>query len=223
MLSRPPAFQAPAAARVAVGLRTVAALRGGARVAVRSRSRVAHLYVGPATRTGLGVPRGRRPVCGARTRRLVLAETLPPGRRFCRRCTGLLPVALGRATAVPVTQDDYADVFAHLTVDDLALAGAWARTVDETYEVGNVLTLVHGYAMAGHLGQVHDQLNRRRRDLANRERTPEERDAAAARAAQRIEDDARALAAARLGSGRARALDRQNRGAYLTPRERQLI
>lgn len=216
-------------------LRTLAALRAGAHLVGRPTG-VAHIYQGALTPSGRYVPSKAATVCRAATRRLTVLEgaaALGPGRRVCRRCQVLLPPSLGVETGKQLTtRDEWSAAYAHLTVGDLVLAAAWCRTVEETHQVGYVTTLVHGPqpfrqpavgAEGRALFDLHSRVLFRRRQLVAAARTPEEIEEARRRAEDQAEDDARIQAARRRQVAIDQAVDRRNRGGYLTPHERQLV
>jgi len=213
---------------IAPALRLVAALRAGAHLVARPRSGVAHLYRGPVT-SGCRVPRGRRVVCGARTRTLTVVELLP--RRWCRRCN-----TLTRPAAELRTRDDWFTAFGHLAVTDVHAAALWSRTVDETHQVGMVARMLYGgkptVAVARRAGltterrellNLHEAIEGRRRFLATRERTEEERAAIAAGHEAEEHDRARLSKSRRDEAATTRAVDLAATGHYLTPWERAAL
>lgn len=210
-------------------------------LACRPGSPVFHIYSGPLTPPGRWVPRAGRAVCTANTRRLSIlgragAAVDLGGRRMCGRCTARLTSLSARAVQ-PVTRADRLAVYGGkdgVTLGDLAVAVALATSVDETHAIGTVAALVHGPmspttvrrpAEVGYRQARYDlevELLRRRRDLTAAARTPEEiEDAALAREAAAARD-AQILAARKKTDARDRAVDRRNRGRYLTPWEREL-
>lgn len=121
--------------------------RAGARAVVapvgRPSSPVAHVYVGPLTRAGCGVPRRGRPVCGARTRRLtVCPPVVSSARRVCARCSArLVRQTLGRAEHTPATREGCRARWAHLTSWDFTVL-AWVARDVATVERLEWLTLL---------------------------------------------------------------------------------
>lgn len=187
-----------AAPAPAVGLRVVAALAAGARPAARRRSRVVHLYIGRPSRTGRFASVTGRCLCGVRTLRLPLLERTSwvldlGGRRFCRRCTSLLPTSLGTDVHRLAGAEDRKAAYGHLTIQDLRLAAAWTRTVDETYAVATIASTVHGPCHPSAMkrpttpGDAQDRYDleveilARRDKLRAAERTPDEIHAARTR------------------------------------------
>lgn len=213
----------------AVAIRLVAHLRAGHVLAARPRG-VAHVYGGPLTRSGR--PAGR-PLCGRRFRRLTVLDgphalgKAQQGYRVCRGCTRSMLPTPGWVRPL-VSREDFIEAFGHLELEDLALAARWTRTVDETYGVGFLASYLFGPA-GEHPAPAADwqQLERlivdRRRYLANRERTPEEQAALAARR----EADLAETAAIRQRAIRERRIDvaiyRRDHAKYLTPAERELL
>lgn len=216
----------------ALGLRVVAALAAGARPAARRRSPVVHLYIGSPSRSARFASAAGRVLCGVRTLRLPLLEGGSStfdlgGRRFCRRCTSLLPTSLGTDVHRLVARTDIEIAYGHLSLPDLATAAAWTRTVDETHQVGRVLSVVLGapqlYGTRGVYEQrvfdVHQALIQRRSDMnaiASAEENRQVReDEAADRRQTRV---SRSKAAAR-----ERATERQRAGLYVTARDKELL
>lgn len=120
---------------------------------------VTHVYVGPLTPSGRFTPRNRRPVCGARTRRLTVT---PPPRpsldpsgpgvpRLCARCSTRLAArrhlppgdAAGRVE--PHTRDAYRLRYGHLTELDLYCAARTAETAEELDVVAHLSLLLFGH------------------------------------------------------------------------------
>lgn len=202
---------------VAPAVRLLSAVRAGEYLAARPHGRV-HVYVGPLTPSGRFIPSKRPTVCRARTRRLTVVERLTEsfdlrGRRVCARCLTKLEQRVG----LLVSRDDWAAAFGHLTVEDLMLAAKWTRTVDECHQVGFLSSVVLG---PGATKPVDSVLNKRRRELANRELTPDEREARKQERKEQAEEDARIAVARRKNGQMARRLDRENRGQYIAPWER---
>ena len=207
-------------------LRVLAAVRSGAHLAGRPRG-VVHLYSGPLTRSGRFVPAAGLTVCRAATRRLTVVEPPLPskapdlgGRRFCRRCTAALPPSLGVAVQQPVSRDDWAAAYGHLTVDDLVLAARWTQSTGECHQVGLVASIV-----LGPQGKrpVDDAIKARRPKLVAAERTEQERAENHARRDAADAEHARIIRADREDRRRSRIHERRRHGGYLTPWERQLI
>ncbi len=220
----------------ALGLRVVAALRGGAVLVSRPRG-VVHFHDGVLTASGRSVPANARPYCGARSRRLrVVARDVDQvgpavaGRRFCRSCTLRLPARLGTTCPDLQTRDDWQELYDDLTVADLRLAASWARTVDETYQVQRVLMVVHGpkptFARTPErraLAAAYDAAADRRRHIEAAARTPEE--VAAVHEARAVElHNNRLVARSR---NRDTWIDRlgekERAGRYLTSDEREAL
>lgn len=220
-------------------LRLVAAIRGGARLAHRpARTSVVHLFTGPATPSGRFAAAAGRTVCQTRTRRLSLIEPRLPrldldGRRFCRRCTTTLPACLGREVPRLVTQDEWAEAYAHLTVADLVQVTTWCRTVDETHQVGRLAMLLfrpapprRDLATDAHAAEVYDldrYITQRRRALAAAQVTPEELEERARAAEVEAAQDRLLRESRRRGDRVARIQERAARGAYLMAHERELL
>lgn len=222
--------------QVGVGLRVVAAFAAGAAPAARTRSRVVHLYVGKPSRSGRYASTKGRVVCGVRCLRLPL---LSPGsdvadlggRRFCRRCTSLVPTSLGTDVHRLVAREDIAAAYGHLTIRDLRTAARWTTSVDDTHLVARVAAVVLGPPKMFGRRSADEQavfdldrfIIRRRDQLRARELTAEEIEDRRARQEADSVRDAAVLASRRKSDAMDRALDRRNRGAYLTPWERQLV
>lgn len=108
---------------------------------------VHHLYVGPLTPSG-AVPRNRRPVCKAHTRRLYVdggeASTQGTPRLVCARCSARLVGSLpGRAetpTVQYLSKAQDRQRYQGLTVVDVYLSARFAVTVDELDECALVLS-----------------------------------------------------------------------------------
>ncbi len=216
-------------------LRILAAVANGAVLVGRPHG-VVHIHAGALTRGGCSVPRGERPYCGVRTRRLrVLGTTTADltaaiaGRRFCRTCVTMLPARLGGGPGALVTRDDWIAAYGDLTVADLHLAALWSRTVDETYQVMSVLRQ-HGSKPirpttdAGRaLLAAYDAVLDRRRRLTSAAMTDDER--AAVRDAREAElfSRRRAEKQRRKGIAIEKAQERARSGSYLFPHERQLL
>lgn len=226
---------------IAPGLRLVAAMRAGARLAGRpGAGRVWHVYTGPVTASGRFVPAAGRPLCGARTRRLGLLEPTASlgldlaGRRVCRRCTAVLPPSLGHSTRKRLlTRGDWVAAYDHLTLTDLEQAAAWTRTVAECHQVATVVSQTMGpkpltpparrTSEQTRLVDLHDFLNARRRHLAEVEKTTEEQ-AADQATRERDAEAYRRITDARRRAGReAYATDKARRGEYLMPHERDWL
>lgn len=125
----------------------------GSRLVARPTG-VAHVYTGPLTPSGRYVPRGRRTVCRARTRRLAVlpversstlaahGSSLP---RLCARCSACLaPVNTGQAEP-PVSRDDYRRVYAGTDPFELIIAARLAETPDELAAVGHLSLVLFGH------------------------------------------------------------------------------
>ena len=143
----------------------------GAVLATRPTSPVAHVYVGPLTRSRRFIPRAARPICGTRTRRLTVQDRPPflvaAERRLCVSCSARLDVStpprrqgglateaeVGRATSspepcpthAPVTRDSLAASYADLTPFDIALGAFTAETVAEVERLELLALLVVGH------------------------------------------------------------------------------
>lgn len=230
---------------IPASLRILAALRGGAHLVHRPRG-VVHVHTGPLTPSGRFAAAAGRTVCGTRTRRLVVLDSVGGrvelgGRRFCRRCTTVLPPSLGTAVQHPRTRDAWGVAYESLTLDDFATALAWAgcrRDADitawsaaaaATHTLGFVLSVVHGPkpmlrpvdAAGARLFELHSAIESARRTFERNARTPEEREQAArAREAEDLER-ARIQTARHRADQHTRLIDRRNRGQYLTPWERE--
>lgn len=232
-------------------LRILAAVAGGAVLVGRPRG-VVHVYAGALTRSGRAVPAAARPVCRSNTRRLrVLVTPESRGRlighatitatgdlagrnrRFCRTCVAMLPARLGGGSGALVTRDDWIAAYSDLTVADLGLATAWARTVEETHQVSTVLSQIHGpkplrpardrTPAEEELVAAYDAVNARRRRLTVAAMTDDEREAV--RAARETELFNRRLTERQRRKAIAieKAQERARTGSYLFPHERQLL
>jgi hypothetical protein len=204
-------------------------------LAHRPGSPVVHLYSGPLSPSGRYAAAGGRTVCHARTRRLTVLERdlglLDHGRRVCHRCVARLTSLAGRATQ-PVSRDQFLAVYRGTTLRDLALMLAIATTVDETHRIGFLAQLLFGTPPVRRPVELsprqayydlHAAVLRRRRDLHNATRTPEELQAAAQRR-EAEEFNAKVLEAGRRQTARIDRLSRYSReGRYLTGRERAEI
>lgn len=228
----------------APALRLVAAIRAGAVLAHRPTSNVMHLYMGPLTPSGRWVPRAGRTACKAHTRRLVIVQqllepgpssglddVLVGGRRVCRRCTA--------ATYYPGEldtlndRDAVATAYADLTTEDLGLAGRWARSTDESHQVGRVATILFGEKPTtpparrtpeqAARAAMYDAIYGRRRLLEAAERSPEEQAKRDHMAEARRDLEQRVAAKRSNDAQRNRAIDRRSRNQYLTPHERELL
>jgi hypothetical protein len=225
--------------RWGLALTLVSALRLGAKLVSRRRG-VAHVYRGPLTKSGRFVPAGRAVVCGQRTARLsVLLDGLDAlgvdGLRLCRRCAPLLdafPPDSPYAGRVLVTFDDKAAAFEHLTALDFAKAALWCQTVQETHQLGTLMSLVLGTEPLrkpepGTCKYMHwlavRALIKRRAYLRERELSPEQRAERDARAAADNDEQIRIQAARTRQARIDRAQDRARRGQYLMPHERELL
>lgn len=225
---------------IAPSLRLVGAVAAGAVLVGRPRSGVLHVYTGPLTPSGRFVAAVGRTVCRAHTRRLTVLELATPqldlrGRRVCRRCMPLLPAALGRADSADLgpARDEWLDAYGHLTVDDVRQAALWCRTVDETHQVGRVATMLHGEKPRGlparltpaqaAVRDLHDTVERRRKQLVAAERTDEER-AAVARGREVDDIERRRVDKGRRDEAtRDRIREKARAGKYIAPWERQLV
>lgn len=201
----------------------------------RPSSPVFHVYAGPLTQSGRFVPRASRPVCGARTRRLVVVERAGAcldtgGRRVCERCSVRLSAIARRAEQPPLNHDQ-AVVFwkaAKVTLGDLAVAITLAGSVAETHSIGLALGQVFpppparrpatGFGVA--LFDIHGALLTRRDDLRAAERTPDEIHAARTRREMQADEAERQRVAQTRAYQHARHEDRLNAGQYTTAWER---
>lgn len=222
--------------RVALGVRIAAALHGDVVLVGRPRG-VVHLHSGLVSRSGGSVPTGARPLCGVRTRRLrvlggdlgAAAGVSGSGRRFCRTCTRLLPPRLGR-DVVLTTREDWVSAYDVLTTADLRLAAAWARTVDETWQVQTLLMRLHGpkpIRPATDAGRVllaaYELVESRRHQLTSAAMTDEEKAAVIAHRETETFGRQRAEKARRRAIAVEKAQERARAGSYLLPRERELL
>lgn len=114
---------------------------------------VAHVYVGPLTPAGY-VPRTRRTVCRAHTRRLApipleRCSSLDPAsseHRLCARCSARLATQRARrAEPTPVTRDQYRARYAGLTRRDLWAQTLMAESLEEINAVAHASLLVLGH------------------------------------------------------------------------------
>lgn len=142
-----------------------------------------------------------------------------------------MPAALGVCDEKAlVTRADWIAAYRHLTVDDLAQAARWTRTTGECHQVSMVLTQVTGpkpmrptTEQARVLIGVHNDLNRRRRQLAEAEKTAEELAADHARREAEVDETRRITDARRRAGREAYATDKARRGGYLMPHERDWL
>jgi hypothetical protein len=232
---------------IPASIRVLAAVRGGAHLVHRPRG-VVHVHRGPLTPSGRYAAAAHRTVCGTRTRRLSVLEAPGGqlglgGRRFCRRCTAVLPPSLGTAVQHPVTREDWALAFGHLTLDDFVTAlswsgchrdaplDAWAAAAAGTHTLGFLLSVVHGPQPIrrpqdpnrARLYELHAAIVTARRRFENNARTPAEREQAIRdREAEELER-IRVQAGRRKEDRRAVLTDRRNRGSYLTTWERDFL
>jgi uncharacterized protein (DUF433 family) len=148
---------------------------------------VTHVYVGPLTPSGRFIPRNRRAVCRAHTRRLGVTDpprsSLHPdgaGVRLCARCSACLTRrrmprgdVVGQVEQL-LTRDDYRVRYGHLTETDLYLAAHTAETADELDVVGHLSLLLLGHRGCdvmvrrpdGSLGSsLHAVISHRRKQL----------------------------------------------------------
>ncbi|WP_300680684.1 hypothetical protein [Nocardioides sp.] len=221
-------------ATIAPALLLVAALRSGSVLAERPGSAAVARRLRP-TADGKAVAHvcttGRLlPVCGARTRRLA---QLPDGvavlgsdRRVCRRCTA----RLAGGAPVTTTRAEMDAAFGNLTVEDLAAIAGWARSVEESHQIGRVLMMRFGCAPRNPttaegkaLRAVELDLYRHRRKLESAERSPEERARIVAqREAEQYDRDV--IRAARIQQDRVDiAVARRAQDRYLPTWERELL
>jgi hypothetical protein len=102
-------------------------------LAARPTSPVAHVHVGPLTRSRRFIPRAARPVCGMRTRRLhVLTETpfmVAATRRLCVRCSDHLSARVHTGDQCAAPQRERGP--GHPTPAVPAPAGVGPHTTDE--------------------------------------------------------------------------------------------
>ena len=135
----------------------------GAVLVGRPASPVAHVYVGPLTRSRRYVPRAARPVCRARTNRLHVQEQslllVAAKRHLCAHCSARLAAAdilrAGRASSSsspapspvpePVTRDSLRASYDDLTPFDIALGAFTAQTVEEVERLELLALLVVGH------------------------------------------------------------------------------
>lgn len=208
----------------------------------RPGSPVFHVYSSPLTPSGRFIPRAARPVCSARTKRLVVLERVgsvldPAGRRLCGRCSARLS-ALARRAEQPPSNVDARKAFwegVGITSTDLVVALALAASVEETYAIGNVTNLLFGRVdpaitrRPAEPGKAQGRWDFERQLLACRdalrlaELSPEDREQRAAEREAEAMRDEQIRAARRRGDAMARALDRRLAGRWLTPYERELL
>jgi hypothetical protein len=124
----------------------------GSRLVARPTG-VAHVYTGPLTPSGRFVPRNRRTVCRAHTRRLAVlpvertstlvhhGSTLP---RLCARCSACLAPGETRQ-AEPTSRDDFRAVYADTSPFELVVAARMAETPDELAAVGHLSLVLFGH------------------------------------------------------------------------------
>lgn len=232
---------------IPTSLRILAAHRAGAHLVHRPAG-VVHVHTGPLTPSGRYAAATGRTVCGTRTRRLtVLEQAGGPldlrGRRFCRRCTAVLPPAWGTAVQHPVSRDDWARAYGHLTLDDFATALAWsgcrrdasyadwATAAAATHTLGFLLSVVHGPQpirrpsdpIGAQLYDVHAAIVTACRRFEGNALTPAEREQAARNRDAEALDRLRVQDGRRKEDRRAALIDRRNRGSYLTTWERDFL
>lgn len=193
---------------------------------------VAHIYSGSMTRSGRMVPTAGRPACRLATRRLYLLPLdgpalTPASRPICTRCLARLTKAAAR-TASLQSRGEFIAAYGHLEPCHLIYAAGLATTVADTHRIGMVAQMLFG--PAGVWPLHHDEwaaldatIIGRRRALATALRTPEEVEAA--RRAREIEayNDELARAGRRRQERVDRIQDRQRRGGYLAPWEREPV
>ncbi len=209
--------------------------RPGDRVTLvgRPHSPVAHLWVGPVTRSGRFAGAAGRPVCGARTRRLTVLEGVGSvldrrGRRVCARCVQIL------GDTQCATRDDWAAAYADLTVLDLVNANHLVRSVAESHRVGYLADVLFGPPPVKHtrarltperleLRALHDRIEANRDFWRSRERSDEDREAAVAKRETETARNAQAVAQRKKDAVRDRLVERRLHGQYLRPHEQQLL
>jgi hypothetical protein len=229
----------------------VAAVANGAHLVVRPRGFVVHVAAaGPLTPSGRSLPRSARTVCRCRAGRWHLygagvAGVAAAGLRFCRRCTAVLPASLGTNVTELVSRDDTQTAYGHMSVDDFAAVVAmqlcrpasaspeqFAQAVEESHQIGRVLSVVHGPAPVSRpategpaqvLHDLHQEIARRRKAFRARALTSDEQEIADRSRIAKADDVLRLNHAAREARAVARAQDRVTRGQYLTPHERELL
>lgn len=224
---------------IALGLRVVAACRGGALIGYRPNSPAAHLVPGgQATLSGAWVRSTTPPLCGQRTRKLRVGglplQVVTAGRRFCRRCTTRLPWSLGRVAGDVMHRAEIHAAYGHLTIADLRLAAAWTVTVEDTHLVGRVSTELFGRAPMvrpdpardpdrAALWRLNQYLVKRRDRLREAELTVEARADLAAVQDQRLYERGLIAAQQRRDVATEVALERDREGKYLSGRQQWLI
>lgn len=146
---------------------TALALAGSGSVLAARPTGVAHVVApGPLTPGGGFIPRARRPVCRARTRRLTVLDlparwsSLHPTSalpRLCARCSARLDRSRGNprpGTGAPtcraehrplITVNDYRAAHADTTDADLHFAALCAETPDELTAVAHASLVVLGH------------------------------------------------------------------------------
>lgn len=216
-------------------LRVVHALAGGALLAHRpGRDTVLHVVDGTLTPSGRWVSRGGRTVtCGRGSLgRLEIVQGHPPaldlrGRRFCRCCIAASSTTWSRVRLV--SRDDFAAVFAGLTLELLLQAAVWtgrrdgaspeewAAAVEETHQIGCVASVALGYQASA---PVEDVLIPRRNRFRTRALTEPERAANVRAREAETDEHARIMAARATAERYDRAIDRRNRHAYQLPWDR---
>jgi len=141
-------------------------------------------------------------------------------------------VSLGTDVHQVVTRDDRVTAYGHLSIQDLRLAAAWTRTVDETYAVATIASTVHGHCNptairrrpdAGPARDRYDlevELIARRDKLRTAELSPDEIHAARTRREMQNDETERARLSRIDAHRTAQHQDRINNGRYTTPWER---
>jgi len=153
------------------------------------------------------------------------------GRRFCRRCTSLLPTSLGRDVHRLVTPDESKAAYGHLPPAAFKTAVAWCRTVDETHQVGRIILDIYGPPPMSRrcsperqeIYKLHRALVKRRDTLRVRELSDEDRAEQVARREDETAEHARLVAAKKREDRATRAHDRHRRGEYVPLWDRPLI
>lgn len=209
--------------------------RPGDRVTLvgRPHSPVAHLWVGPVTRSGRYAKGTGGTVCRARTRRLMVLEGAGSvldrrGRRVCARCVQIL------GDDVFGCREDWEAGYAHLTVLDLVNANHLVRSTAESHRVGYLAGLLFPPPPVKHtrarltperleLRALHDRIEANRDFWRSRERSDEDREAAAAKRENETARNVQAVAQHRKDARIARQVDRRNQGVYEAPWERGLL
>lgn len=220
--------------------RTLPAKRREVVALVARPTGVVHVAVSALTPSGRWMSSAGRTVCHQRTGRLTVigrAGGLPAitGRRLCVRCTR----ALARRTEVPgldgrpMTRDQEADAFELLTPSQLAAMTTTCTTVEETHQLGRLALVLFGPVTGKRAAlrtpreqqvvDLHDTVHATRRRLTTAAMTDDEREAIARNREVETADHARIQAGRRQVAARDRAIDRQARGDYLMPHERQLL